>query len=159
MGYVGIGNCSTSFVYHTCTKGVSGCHNGGSCYCNRVTKVAKCSCFNGYRGENCEIPPGIHSSFHFEIISRYNTVFIADYLISTFIEFGVLFLCHNRQNYNGRWAPWRSRPLPWPSRTQYHTWRSRSYWSWLVWSWSYHWLWRPWPWTWPYHNETHIARW
>ena len=33
------------------------CYNGASCWCDK--DVAKCFCFYGYSGENCEIPPGI----------------------------------------------------------------------------------------------------
>ena len=35
------------------------CYNGASCWCDN--DVAKCYCFYGYTGDNCEIPPGIHS--------------------------------------------------------------------------------------------------
>ena len=35
------------------------CYNGASCWCDN--DIAKCFCFYGYTGENCEIPPGIHS--------------------------------------------------------------------------------------------------
>ena len=34
------------------------CYNEAACSCDNG--VAKCWCFNGYSGENCEIPPGEH---------------------------------------------------------------------------------------------------
>ena len=33
------------------------CNNEATCSCD--DGIAKCWCFNGYSGENCEIPPGM----------------------------------------------------------------------------------------------------
>ena len=51
-----------SYVSDWCKIGVSGCYNGGYCWCNN-NMVTQCWCFNGYSGENCEIPPDTTSSY------------------------------------------------------------------------------------------------
>ena len=56
-----------------CSVNTGICYNGGSCYCAR--DGTKCSCFNGYAGKYCEIPPGIYSIPCLPFSGRHFTIY------------------------------------------------------------------------------------